>query len=863
MAIYISIVETGTTVTATEDGANITVTETNVTAAVTSVNGLLEVYHDATLTGAGTVTSPLSVVYGTLTDLIPAIDSTYDIGQAGPADPRYWANSYIDRMYVNDSAYLDGATAGQVNLVGNLDVSGHMAVGADGTVSATRTLFINEDYTLAAGENCTFLSVYGALIPDGAANLPNYGIVLLQQPRGSTWSGSAGAYGIYINHWSSNQAGVGSTSFKVVGIQNIGIGGTNTDITVARSVGAQFIACQGTTGSDITVSEYSAALMLLADTAAVYSNPYEYTMYVQEPTSGTKAHQVALAGNGAGAGVFYNMSSAGSASQNYARTYASAASTMALGVDVSGTEYRTLQTTHDGSNAVLNLGTGVTHEFTLRANETNARLELDNASDYWFKSGHIGIGSNVNLLLLGDGKPAASANIRSVHEYTTGQGAGISSIVMARPTSLLSATWTGVGGYAIIRGSNFDTGSIINGLDFLNVTWFQAGGSSSLQMRGINVVGATGVSGLLTANTVYGIRCAGTETSDSVNITTSYGYYGRATTVGTGTIGTEYMMYLEKPSAASTNYQLVLAGTGTGAGIWFGGTGGEHIWSDQAGRTKLDSQLWVTDQMGIGTATDTNYTNGQPSILRPFSLLVEQTSHNVTGIRNIVRHNPSVAATGNSYALEARNVPVGSNWTGFSSLSAVLAANLTTGTTAGGSVNCDLIGVNIVGATAFNAATITAKDVFGIKVRGVARKDVIVATNSYGLYYVATVSSGGTLTNEYGIYVEKPTKGDSGNYQLVLAGTAAGSGIWLGGTSNYGRIFSPASGQLDFAVDNSGETVYLRIDNGAIDLRNHILGGSASNWSGFGTANIPDTTAGYITVEIDGTNKRIPYYNDA
>jgi len=53
------------------------------------------------------------------------------------------------------------------------------------------------------------------------------------------------------------------------------------------------------------------------------------------------------------------------------------------------------------------------------------------------------------------------------------------------------------------------------------------------------------------------------------------------------------------------------------------------------------------------------------------------------------------------------------------------------------------------------------------------------------------------------------------------------------------------------------------VQNHSIDLQNHTLGGSASDWSGFGTANIPDSAAGYITVMIDGSKKRIPYYNDA
>lgn len=37
-------------------------------------------------------------------------------------------------------------------------------------------------------------------------------------------------------------------------------------------------------------------------------------------------------------------------------------------------------------------------------------------------------------------------------------------------------------------------------------------------------------------------------------------------------------------------------------------------------------------------------------------------------------------------------------------------------------------------------------------------------------------------------------------------------------------------------------------------------GGSASNWSSFTTANIPDKSAGYFIIQIGGTNYRVPFY---
>ena len=40
-------------------------------------------------------------------------------------------------------------------------------------------------------------------------------------------------------------------------------------------------------------------------------------------------------------------------------------------------------------------------------------------------------------------------------------------------------------------------------------------------------------------------------------------------------------------------------------------------------------------------------------------------------------------------------------------------------------------------------------------------------------------------------------------------------------------------------------------------------GGSASNWSSFGTANIPDASAGYFVIQIGGVNYRVPFYANA
>lgn len=57
--------------------------------------------------------------------LIPAADSAIDLGSNVP---KYFANAYVDTVYLNATATLDGATAGLVNVTGNVQVSGTMGV---------------------------------------------------------------------------------------------------------------------------------------------------------------------------------------------------------------------------------------------------------------------------------------------------------------------------------------------------------------------------------------------------------------------------------------------------------------------------------------------------------------------------------------------------------------------------------------------------------------------------------------------------------------------------------------------------------------------------------------------------------------
>jgi hypothetical protein len=75
-------------------------------------------------TNASNITGKVSksgdTMTGTLTgrQVAPSADSTYTLGTS----TNYYSNGYMDRLYLNSTAYIDGAVAGTANLTGNLAI---------------------------------------------------------------------------------------------------------------------------------------------------------------------------------------------------------------------------------------------------------------------------------------------------------------------------------------------------------------------------------------------------------------------------------------------------------------------------------------------------------------------------------------------------------------------------------------------------------------------------------------------------------------------------------------------------------------------------------------------------------------------
>jgi len=144
---------------------------------------------------------------------------------------------------------------------------------------------------------------------------------------------------------------------------------------------------------------------------------------------------------------------------------------------------------------------------------------------------------------------------------------------------------TAIGGYNILTGTaNFAAGSIAIGLSYGNVAGpFVTSGSVNILAIGCDVFGGGGVLGNLTVGDAIGLRASMSSEylSGTLTATNGYGVYvldGGAAT-GTHTVTNQYQIYVEQPTLGTNKYQVVLAGNGTGAGIWLNGTTGFRIYA--------------------------------------------------------------------------------------------------------------------------------------------------------------------------------------------------------------------------------------------------------------------------------------------
>lgn len=81
-------------------------------------------------------------------DIVSETDSTDNLGNSAI----YWANSYIDRMYVNATAYIDGGTAGDLTITGDLMPSADDTYDLGSSTARWQDLYLGPD-SLHIGTN--------------------------------------------------------------------------------------------------------------------------------------------------------------------------------------------------------------------------------------------------------------------------------------------------------------------------------------------------------------------------------------------------------------------------------------------------------------------------------------------------------------------------------------------------------------------------------------------------------------------------------------------------------------------------------------------------------------------------------------
>jgi len=182
---------------------------------------------------------------------------------------------------------------------------------------------------------------------------------------------------------------------------------------------------------------------------------------------------------------------------------------------------------------------------------------------------------------------------------------------MVSPTEACSGSFSGLAGYVSVTGS-LVTGKSV-GLIFGNYTVGTAG-NATMDLKGIETWATGGWIPAITGKDAMGIHVQSTMNgSDDKGIATGFGwgnytfdniYTIKAESGGkvAGTIGNEYVMWIGKPTIATTNYQLYLEGNGVGSGIWFDGA--ERLYSDGTNLTSA-APILALDKIKF-TQTDGN-----------------------------------------------------------------------------------------------------------------------------------------------------------------------------------------------------------------------------------------------------------------
>lgn len=243
--------------------------------------------------------------------------------------------------------------------------------------------------------------------------------------------------------------------------------------------------------------------------------------------------------------------------------------------------------------------------------------------------------------------------------------------------------------------------------------------------------------------------------------------------------------YLINNGADSTSGLLTAAGFTLSSGS-FTGQNAETITNTTNGRWDIAGDIYLpSDVVAVGGVSPSDYglivANNSSS---PFT----DAANDCKGINSYVVRDPASSTTKDTVGIGGYSIAKGSN---FGAGSKLIGLDFIVGAVtpnAGGSNSLTSTGIRVYGGYSL-LTTFTALNVYGIDVTAAfSAFGSTTATSAWGIKINDSSKGGGNITNLYGMEIDKPTVGGS-NYQLVLDGTGAGSGMWVGGTGGH-RLYS-------------------------------------------------------------------------
>jgi len=264
----------------------------------------------------------------------------------------WWKNAYILYKFRTLQTLSTKVT---VHGNGNVDFTGCVGIGTIAPTTSVTLITAAKVFTVAATTSRyqgMSLTPTFACPAGGPASAKVHTVLTATGVfTGTAWGASSGITAISASNYTIFTEDVGGTNFTCTGVSSIGLSAYGASMYVYSATG---VLAQGVSisASGAYVTSHSTAIYIVNDTDHSAATPRQFGLYVEKPTRATANYQVALAGSGAGSGVWLNAAAQTAAQTNYVRVYASAASALAVDIDVSGSP-TTVLTLSSAGNLVL------------------------------------------------------------------------------------------------------------------------------------------------------------------------------------------------------------------------------------------------------------------------------------------------------------------------------------------------------------------------------------------------------------------------------------------------------------------------------------------------------------------------------